>query len=85
MFVCWIYCCTNSAQSSSSFLPVTCVHSASEYEPLRSALRGRARGGDAFHEPSGLVARGRVCLDDMGEFVDDHAEVFDGHRPSRCP
>ncbi len=32
--------------------------------------------GDAFHKPSGLVARGRVCLDDMGEFVDDHAEVI---------
>ena len=38
--------------------------------------RVRVRGGDAFHEPSGLVARGRVCLDDMGEFVDHHAEVI---------
>ena len=38
--------------------------------------RVRARGGDAFHEPSGLVARGGVCLDHMGEFVDDHAKVI---------
>ena len=38
--------------------------------------RVRARGGDAFHEPSGLVARRGIRLDHMGEFVDDHAEVI---------
>ena len=32
--------------------------------------------GDAFHEPSGLVARRGIRLDHMGEFVDDHAEVI---------
>ena len=38
--------------------------------------RVRARGGDAFHEPSGLVARRGKRLDHMGEFMDDHAEVI---------
>ena len=31
---------------------------------------------DAFHKPSGLVARRGIRLDHMGEFVDDHAEVI---------